>query len=77
MTYGIAPEWLYVGALVDLSRWDSTEHPEKRRGSPCRVTAVRARARGCGSGVMVDFETPAGKQVKNMDSAWLKPYSPR
>jgi hypothetical protein len=66
--------WFGVGDDVSVERWDKTERPEKRIGSPAKVIALETD-KYCETGIMVTVLGTSGK-VLTVDMNWLRPHSP-
>lgn len=61
-----------VGSLVSVERWDATERPANRIGTPAGVIAVR-RA-GSESGWMITI-VGLSSRMAELDQNWLAPYT--
>lgn len=60
-----------VGDKVDVARWDKTERPPNRVGSPATVTGIESKR--CESGWMVSIQGPSG-EINTLDQNWLKEW---
>jgi len=60
-----------VGDLVSVAKWDATEHPRNRLGSPARV--VRISKEHCGTGFMLTIKGTTGLDGY-LDQDWVTPW---
>lgn len=63
------------GDLVSLERWDRSERPANKKGSPGRVTEI-GTTQNCESGYMVRGISDKGTKFF-LDANWLEPWKHR
>lgn len=64
-------QWVNIGDLVSVERWDKSERPGNQLGSPARVAAI-ATGQFSETGVMVTVVGTSWRS-RTLDMNWLAP----